>query len=80
MCGVVFSIIVLQKVCYLFADNKSANGHPYSAAIEGNNNALFDAISGLPFMVADGLLVRSLCCKFDLFSHSIDMAVLQDMG
>ena len=29
MCGINFSIIVLQKLCYLCADNKSANGHPY---------------------------------------------------
>ena len=30
MCGTDFYIIVLQKVRYLCADNKSANGHPYS--------------------------------------------------
>ncbi len=29
MCGTDFHIIVLQKVLYLCADNKSANGHPY---------------------------------------------------
>ncbi len=29
MCGTDFYIIVLQKVLYLCADNKSANGHPY---------------------------------------------------
>ena len=30
----------------------------------------------VPFIVADGLLVRLLCHAFDLFLHAIDMAVL----
>lgn len=30
----------------------------------------------VPFIVADGLLVRLLCHAFDLFLHDIDMAVL----
>ena len=29
MCGFNLYILVLQKVCYLCVDNKSANGHPY---------------------------------------------------
>ena len=33
MCGTDFYIIVLQKLRYLSADNKSANGHPYTSTV-----------------------------------------------
>ncbi len=75
-------IMLWVAILRLIGIGGESRSESLSATTNGNNNALFDAISGLPFMVADGLLVRFLCSKFklELFSHRIDMAVLQNMG
>ena len=51
-------------------------------AFTGPNSALVEIIfSGLPVILADGLLVRYLFYNFGRFSHSVrvDMAMLQNM-
>ena len=54
MCGTDFYIIVLQKLRYLSADNKSANGHPYMVARVNlsriNNNENTDHITEIDFV------------------------------
>lgn len=51
-----------------------------SRAFEGTNSVLVELVfSGLPVIVADGLLVRYLRHTFGLLSHFVDMAMLQNM-
>ena len=82
MAIVTTGIVACLKIPLLIGTSGEAGSQNLSAELNtlfGTNGMLVQILALLPFIVADGLLVRYICLEFDLRLHLVDMAQLQDM-
>ena len=80
--NVIAEVLAWLKILLLIGtsgDSRSESLQAELSALVGINGVLVQLSGLLPFVVADGLLVRNLPHDFVFLLHFIDMAVLQIM-